>query len=410
MTTQLSVLKRCLVVLTLSVACLALPASAQRTQGGGGGGGFGGGNRGGGGGGGGGTGIGGTGSRTYYNNGMVGEAMISSDPETRRLIVITDDETSQYISQVITNLDRPKPQVLIKVVFLEVTHNDGSDIGIEGSLSKKIGGSTFGSMSNLFGLAPNAPGGSLPTPLGGGLYQVLGNDFTATLRAIASAGKTEILSRPSILTRNSQPATITVGQTLPFITNVRYDTLGGAINTVQYQDIGIILRVTPFITSDGLVEMIVSPEISSLTDKTVAISKDVSAPVIAKRSADTVVVTPDAQTVVIGGLMQNNKIETESKVPFLGDIPLLGMAFKRKVKSDTKTELMIFLTPHIVREPSQLAHMSTVERNNSTLSPKAFKEDDLNRFIEGMPDKSAKSPAASGQSTDKGALRPKERR
>lgn len=413
MTLRLFTLRRCLAGFTALLLCAAYPSLAQqRQQGGGGGGGLGGGGGGGGnrGNAGGGGGNSGASTRTYYNNGMVGEAVISSDPETRRLIVITDDETSQYISQVITNLDRPKPQVLIKVVFLEVTHNDGSDIGIEGSLSKKIGGSTFGSLSNLFGLAPNATGGSLPVPLGGGLYQVLGNDFTATLRAIQSAGKTEILSRPSILTRNSQPATITVGQTLPFITNVRYDTLGGAINTVQYQDIGIILRVTPFITSDGLVEMIVAPEISSLTDKTVPISKDVSAPIIAKRAADTVVVTPDAQTVVIGGLMQNNKIETESKVPFLGDIPLLGMAFKRKIKSNAKTELMIFLTPHIVREPSQLARMSANERSATTLSPKAFPEEELNRYIDTLPTKPAAAPVTSGQPSDKGSTRPKERR
>src|SRR6266581_7205813 len=97
----------------------------------------------------------GGGSREYYGNGEVGDAMITSDPETRRLIVITDDETSQYIGQVITNLDRPRPQVLIKVVFLEVTYRNGSDIGVEGSFRRQgnINSTTTGSLSNLFGLA-----------------------------------------------------------------------------------------------------------------------------------------------------------------------------------------------------------------------------------------------------------------
>ena len=87
---------------------------------------------------------------------------------------------------------------------------------------------------------------------------MLGENFTATLRAIAQAGKAQLLSRPSILARNNQPATIQIGQNVPLITNVRYDTFGNAINSVSYQAVGIILKVTPFITSDGMVQMIVS--------------------------------------------------------------------------------------------------------------------------------------------------------
>ncbi|MBL9169618.1 MAG: type II secretion system protein GspD [Verrucomicrobiales bacterium] len=375
-----------------------------------------GGNRGGGGFGGGGFGGGGGGGSTsasgrqYYNNGMIGDAIITADPETRRLIVITDDETSQYISQVITNLDRPKPQVLIKVVFMEVTHSKGSDIGIEGSLSKKIGGSTIGSVSNLFGLTPGV-GGSLAAPAGGGLYQVLGNDFTATLRAIASAGKTEVLSRPSILTRNSQPATITVGKTLPFTTNVRFDNNGNQINTVSYQDVGIILRVTPFITSDGLVEMIVAPEISDIIqlDTPIKLTDNTDALVISKTSADTVVLTPDGQTVVIGGLMQTTKGSVDSKIPILGDIPLLGLAFRREQKKAEKKELLIFLTPHIVKEPSNLLAVSNVEKSQATLSGKAFTEEDLNKFVDGLPVKQMEE-AEKAEKESKKAKRAKDRR
>ena len=89
-----------------------------------------------------------------------------------------------------------------------------------------------------------------------------------TLHAIAQAGNAKVLSRPSILARNNQPATITVGQSVPLITGVRYDNFGNAINSITYQDVGVILRVTPFITGDGLVEMIVSPEISRLDPTT----------------------------------------------------------------------------------------------------------------------------------------------
>ena len=340
----------------LAFCCLGLhqvEAQFQRPGGGGNFGGGGGGNFGGGGGGR--TGAGGTGTRQYYGNGMVGEATITSDPESRRLIVITDEETGQYVSQVVTNLDARKAQVLIKVIFLEVTYNDGSDIGIEGGWRKNLGNSSTSSLAQIFGLSGlgssatgqvlNAFGqniGNFVSAPPGGLYQVMGTDYQATFRAIAQAGKTEVLSRPSILARNNQPATITVGQSVPLITNVRYDTFGNAINSVNYTDVGIILRVTPFIHPDGMVEMIVSPEISSLTDQTVPISTGVSVPVIAKRSADTVVVTPHGQTVIIGGLMQNNKTATENKVPILGDIPVLGFFFATKRKRIPKRNSLSF--------------------------------------------------------------------
>ena len=388
-----------------------LPLQAQLNQGGGGGGrqtGVNRGNTGGGArtlGGGGGGGGGSSGSRQFYPPGTVGEAIVTSDPETRRLIVITDEETSHYVSQVITNLDRPKPQVLIKVVFMEVTyrnaldlgvdlggrHNSGSEVSGAGSTvfgSSGLGSAATGIATNLFGL-PLQSFGLLPP--GAGAYQIVGSDFQATLRAIAQAGKTEVLSRPSILTRNSQQAVITLGQEVPLITNTRFDTLGNQINTVGYQNVGIILKVTPFITDDDKVEMIVTPESSSLADRSQWVpiasgnSGSISAPVINSRSADTVVVVPDRQTVVIGGLMEKSKTSSETKVPFLGDIPILGNLFKRKLKDDSKTELIIFLTPYIVKEPSMLAGVSDKERANAILAPKSFNETDLEQFLKTLP-------------------------
>lgn len=379
--------------------CAPAQAQGQRIGGVGGAGNIGGGARG--------VGTAGTTTRQYFPNGTVGDATISVDPDTRRLIVITDEETSQYVSQVITNLDRPKPQVLIKVVFLEVTYNNNSDVGIEGGWAKNIGRNTSANAANVFGLsglnaiATNLPANSLgqplqsfsPTPPGAGLYQVLGQDYQVTLRAIAQAGKTEVLSRPSVLTRSSQPATITVGQNVPLVTSVSYNTLTGTpIPAITYSSVGIILRVTPFITSDNLVEMIVSPQISNLSDQSVPLSAGVSAPVINVRSADTVVVTPNGQTVIIGGLMQNQKISTDSKVPVLGDIPGLGALFKRKTKTNAKTELIIFLTPHIVMDPMQLAGLSATERNNSILAPQAFPNQELDRYLDTLPVKQPETP------------------
>ena len=391
-----------------------LPGFAQQR---GGQGGFGGANTGG---------RGGTGTaasttgRTYPNNGTIGDAYFSIDPETRRVVYIADEATAKYIAQVLTNLDRPKPQVLIKVVFVEVTHNNDLDFGLEGGWGREgmngtitsasaVNGFGISSLSSLVGTNVNQFGQPISsfsavspiTQPGAGLYQILGKDYQVTLRAIAQSGNAKVLSRPSILARNNQPATITVGQSVPLVTSVSYNGLNGTpINAISYRDVGVILRVTPFITADGLVEMMVSPQISSIDPNlSIPISAGVNAPVIDVRSADTVAVTADGQTVIIGGLMETDKSQTDTKIPLLGDIPVLGNLFKRKQRSDTKTELLIFLTPHIVQNPTELAALSARERAKAD-AMKSFKEEELNKFLESLPAKEppimTNAPAGSG--------------
>jgi general secretion pathway protein D len=328
-------------------------------------------------------------SSSYPSSTQMGTATVSVDPETRRVFVVTDEETAKYVKEVVQDLDRPTPQVLIKCVFLEATYSKDTDIGVDGTYTHTISGSK---VSAFNGTGTAASAFDLATT--GGLYTMLGQDLQITLAALAKAGKTEILSRPSILARNNQPATISLGQQVPLITNTRFDNFGNQINSVSYQNVGIILNVTPFITSDNLVEMIVAPQTSELADRSqwVQISSGstnnaspVSAPVINSRSADTVVVVPDGQTVVIGGLMQSKKLSSEEKVPLLGDIPLLGLLFRHKVTSNGKTELMIFMTPHIVKYPSELANMTAKERGKSQVPGKAFSEEDLDRYLDQLP-------------------------
>lgn len=359
-------------------------------------------------------------ARTYPNNGTIGDAYFSIDPETRRVVYIADEATARYIAQVLTNLDRPKPQVLIKVVFVEVTHNNDLDFGLEGGWGRNnmngivsgvsaVNGYGLSGLSSLIGTNFNrfdqpvssfSPVSPITQP-GAGLYQILGKDYQVTLRAIAQTGHAKVLSRPSILARNNQPATITVGQSVPLITSVSYNGLNGTpINAVSYRDVGVILRVTPFITADGLVEMMVSPQISSIDPNlSIPISTGVNAPVIDVRAADTVAVTADGQTVIIGGLMETDKSTTDTKIPLLGDIPILGNLFKRKQKSDSKTELLIFLTPHIVQNPTELASLSLREKENAD-AMKDFSEKELNKFLDSLPAKepapTTNAPAGSG--------------
>jgi general secretion pathway protein D len=323
--------------------------------------------------------------RGGYGPAATGTATFRIDPDTGSLIVVADDETNEYVRSILKGMDRPVPQALIKVLFLEVTHTKGDDVGVEAALSfdrhsqtDEEGNVTQAfqdSMSTVFGLSNQTQGA---------FYKIVEDDLEITLRALASVGNLEVLSRPSILVRNNEQAIITLGQEVPFIQNSRVTADGQIINTVTYEDIGIILQVTPRITATGLVEMDVAPEISTLSGETVAISDTYDAPVIAKRAAETRVVVPDGRTVVIGGLMQDSKTETVRKVPILGDIPVLGFFFRRKIEDKTKTELLIFLTPHIVRESEALTAMTRREMGATVVTPEVFPREELDRYMEGL--------------------------
>lgn len=355
------------------------------------------------------------GQRQYRSNTELGDAVIQIDPETRSLVIVTDEDTHRELVTVIRTLDKPKPQVLIKVVFLEVTYNKGLDLGVSGiytaNSQNPSPASTGTRVTNTVDTRNTDSGGTRTTttnltdilgdaatlgktaaissifgaPAAGSFIKLVSDDWNATLHALASRGKLEVLSRPSIMARNNQEAVIVVGSEVPFITNSRITDEGQTINTIQYDNVGIILRVTPFITSEGTVEMIVAPEISTLTDQTVAISNNASAPVINKRSAETVVVTPHAQTVVIGGLMETQKIETVQKVPILGDIPIIGFPFRRTIKDDRKRELLIFLTPFIVNDSSGVAQTTYNELAKSELPSEAFTQEDFHKYLDDLP-------------------------
>ena len=398
--------------------CCAFGAHAQQRFGGGGGfggGGFGGFGGFGGGGGGNNFNRGGTGSSSsqYNNNGTVGNATISVDPVTHNIVVIADKETSEQIQRVINSLDEPEQQVLIRAVFLEVTDSKASDIGIQGAYTGHNG--TF---SQVTGYVTNFSTGAitpvqqsfnvgqnfgLPQTLSGaagngGMYQLIGSDFTGTLQAIATADKAQVLSRPSILARDGQMAEIVVGQSIYLPSGVAFSSVSGSSTTIPtingtYQNVGIQLDVTPFIGANNLIQMILEPQITSIDGSTPGqqivgsslFSGAVFAPNINKRSANTVVVTPDGQTVVVGGLISNDKSSGDSKVPFLGDIPLLGQLFKFSSKSDQKSELMIFLTPHIVQMPSQLAAMTVRESAQMPMITNSISEEELDQYLERVP-------------------------
>lgn len=303
------------------------------------------------------------------------EAYFEADETTNSLLVMTSSKNYKMIEPIIEKLDKRLGQVLIKVLFAEVTYSDVLDLGFEFSFLNMRKDGDFEELGTDFGLAAQS---------GGLIVRALRGDLGMTLRALQEEGKLNILSRPYILTSDNQTATITVGEEVPFITNTRETNEGQTINTIQYEDIGIILEVTPSINPEGLVIMDVVPEISTTTAKTVPISETVNAAVYAKRSAQTRVAVRDGQTIVIGGLVKDEIKESVDKVPLLGDLPVLGGLFKRTISDKSKTELLIFLTPHVSISDDDLTAISEVHGRSENIEKDESSAELFRKHMENM--------------------------
>jgi general secretion pathway protein D len=203
-------------------------------------------------------------------------------------------------------------------------------------------------------------------------------NITAVLKALDKNGLLNILSTPNILTSDNKEAEINVGENVPFQGSATQSTIG-TTTSVERKDIGINLKIKPQISEGDYIRMDINQEISAVKDsKGQAIDL-----VTTKRSAKTSVVVKDKETVAIGGLIQDTEEETISKVPFLGDIPLLGWLFKSKTKVRKKTNLMILLTPHIVRDAADLAEMTRLQRESFGVSSKKSEPVDVQKEISG---------------------------
>jgi len=276
---------------------------------------------------------------------LVGQVSAVANEQTNTLLVLTQEKNFTRVQEILNALDRAVPQVLIRVLVTEVSYDDSMDIGVE------FAGINVGSddETNIF-----TDFNLFESTLGLNFLLLDNTDFRLAIRALEGTGRFDVLSRPYLLTKDNQEASITVGQEVPFITDSRVTDDGGIVNTIDYRDVGIILNVTPQINEDGLVVLDVRQELSALTERTIPISEVFDAVIINQRAVETQVAVGDGQTVVIGGLMEDRLQENVSKVPLLGDIPLLGGFFKRTERSTTKTELLLFLTPEVVLDPTDL--------------------------------------------------------
>jgi len=312
---------------------------------------------------------------------LEGGVKVTPDKATNSLVIIASPNDLITLSEVIKKLDIRRRQVFVEAVIMEISLDKGRDIGTEyrGAVQTGDGavitGTNFdfqGNVNSLLGAI--AAGNPLVFP-GSGLIAggIAGNvrlpdgteipAVTAVLRAAQSLTNVNILSSPHLLTLDNKEAEIVVGENVPFITSQSRDStnLANVINTIERKDVGITLRITPHIHESEYVSLDIFQESSALKDTSLLANTTVG-PTTTKRSAKTSVLVKNGDMVILGGMMQETAQDIERKVPLLGDIPLLGYLFKFKSVSRKKTNLIIMLTPRVIREPGELAKPTAGQR------------------------------------------------
>ena len=337
---------------------------------------------------------GGTSSSSSSSDDLSEETYFEADPNTNSLLCMTSTKNYEKIKPIIEELDQPVGQVLIKVLFAEVTHSDGMDLGTEfsmlnlrdsGGRTQTIGIFDKGDTLSLMDGTRMITDGATASSTTGLAIRTLEGDLDLTLQALQETQKLNVLSRPYVLTRNNQTATITVAEEVPIPeSETTSGSIGSTTSFTYRKDIGIVLEVTPSINHKGLVNMTVIPQITTRTGETVQISESLKPAVFATRSASTQVAVEDGQTIVIGGLIEDQVSETVKKIPLLGDIPIAGALFRRQIKDKSKTELLIFLTPHVAKTPMDLTPISEIEKSQTTLDKNKDIADVYQRHMDAM--------------------------
>jgi general secretion pathway protein D len=292
-----------------------------------------------------------------------GTVVAIPDVNTNSVIIVTAPQNREIVQQILAQLDRIPEQVMIETLVVEASLDAASKFGVEWNFTKGNSAAT-----SSFGLQ-----GDTQQPQGL-RYTLTGTQYEVFLQALKSDSRFEVLSTPRIFTSNNSTAEINISQSLPYVTNQRIDSNGNYAYSYSFMDVGIVLTVTPRITSNGYVTMDVTQTANDFVRYT-----DFNAPVVNQREAQTTVSVKDGETIVLGGIIKSSVTATTNKVPLLGDIPLLGNLFRSSSQAKNKTELLVFLTPHVVRDPAEARRLR--EQTESLLQSKT-----LGKIIKARPE------------------------
>lgn len=303
---------------------------------------------------------------------------ILADAASNSLVINAPDHLYNSLRAVVDKLDAQRAQVFVEALIVEVTSAKAAELGIQwqGPILQRqgdyalVGGTNFGTGgNNLLGLSASLATGS-PTLPGAGLNLALGQmitlngkqvtSLTALARLWEGDSDANILSTPNLLTLDNEEAKIVIGKNVPFITGSYAQAAStgtsatvNPFQTIERKDVGLTLKVKPQVSEGGTIKMQIQQEVSNVSD-----TANQAGIITNKRSIETTVLVGDGEAIVLGGLIQDDVQNGIDKVPGLGDIPLIGGLFRSETRKRTKTNLMVFLRPVVVRSPDALSNLT----------------------------------------------------
>jgi general secretion pathway protein D len=327
---------------------------------------------------------------------------VFADKATNSIVVSATKSAYSRIQSVIRDLDTRRKQVFVEAVILEVQVDRLRQIGTDPL--QVIGAGKSGAVQGIAGLnrAPEDLAAIAQTISGvasGGSVTVLNTvNVRAFLNLLMSLTDTNILSTPQVLAADNQKAKIVVGENRPFPTGQAQGITGGTLVTIERKDVGVTLELTPQVLEDDLIRLELKQEITAIAENVAQTIGSGTAsipvgPTTTKRSMETTTIARDNQTIVVGGLVRDNITLSERKVPFFGDIPWLGWLFRFQSKQTEKLNLLVFLTPHLIRDESDIAELSQrkakeltiIQRDNRIEEPTRLKQDVIERLEQPAP-------------------------
>ncbi|AIR71251.1 type II secretion system secretin GspD [Dickeya fangzhongdai] len=307
-----------------------------------------------------------SGGRTITIQGK--EVTVRAHDQTNSLIITAPPDIMRDLEQVINQLDIRRPQVLVEAIIAEIQDADGLNLGIQWA-NKRAGMTQFTNTgipisTAVIGTDQFRSDGTLTTAYASALSSFNGitagfyrGNWSMLLTALSSDSKNDVLATPSIVTLDNMEATFNVGQEVPVLTGSQTTSADNIFNTVERKTVGIKLRVKPQINEGDSVLLQIEQEVSSVADSNSSTNSSLGV-TFNTRTVNNAVMVTNGETVVVGGLLDKTAVETNNKVPLLGDIPWLGSLFRSKSQTVSKRNLMLFLRPTIIRDPRQFQEAS----------------------------------------------------
>jgi hypothetical protein len=344
---------------------------------------------------------------------------VTADPATNSLIIRAGKSDYQKIVDLLRRLDTKRRQVLVEAMLLEVGVLDRQAMGVEfstsggGSDGGIIARNDLGNLTNILSDPTRISGFAVAAASAGTISLPGGISIptqTVLLTAAKSNSNVNVLSAPTILTTDNEEAQITVGQNIPFITSTSTNetNLNNTFNQVERQDVGIKLRITPQISSRDFVTLSIFTEVSNVVEGTQGSNLG---PTTTIRNSETKVITKDGQMIVTGGLMSDDVTSAESGVPFLKDLPLFGQVFKTSTENRRRTNLLIFITPRIVKDQFDARELTVEGRDAMRGTIQNFESyPEREEVLDSLAiDRVAEAPAIEGDTVDEiGERKPEE--